>query len=160
MQRTRIWLLTVVLWSAGAALIAAAQAPGPPAVTQIRWQDILRQTPEWYGSHEAVRIADNVLAFQRDEGGWPKNIDMARALTEQDFADILRQKQNDDSTIDNTATWTQLTLLARVYTAKRLQSHKDAFLKGVDYLLNALINSSSLLRYFGGYPIQSVSIDQ
>lgn len=148
MMRTRVWILAVVFCSAGFSGIAAAQASKPASVTQIRWQDVLKQAPEWYGSHEAIRIADNVLAFQRDEGGWPKNIDMARALIEREIADIARQRQSDDSTIDNTATWTQLILLARVYTAKRLQSHKNAFLRGVDYLLNAQYNNGGWPQYY------------
>ena len=148
MQRTRVWILTFVLCAAPTGVIVVAQTSKPAVVPQIRWQDVLRQTSAWYGSDEAVRIADNVLAFQRDEGGWPKNIDMARALTQPDIADIVRQRQNDDSTIDNSATWTQLTLLARVYTAKRLQSHRDAFLKGVDYLLNAQYQNGGWPQYY------------
>jgi hypothetical protein len=107
MKRTRVWILAVALCSVSAAVIVVGQTSKPSAGSQTRWQDILKQTPEWYGSHEAVRIADNVVAFQRDEGGWPKNIDMARLLTEREIADVVKQKQNDDSTIDNTATWTQ-----------------------------------------------------
>ena len=33
----------------------------------------LNQSDEWYGSEEAVRIAENVLLYQRNSGGWPKN---------------------------------------------------------------------------------------
>ena len=101
-----------------------------------------------YGSRDAVRIADNVLAFQRNEGGWPKNIDMARVLTSSEIADVVRQRANDDSTIDNNATWTQLTLLARVYSAARREAHKDAFLKGVDYLLNAQYQNGGWPQYY------------
>jgi hypothetical protein len=92
MKRTLIWILAVALCSAPIGVIVLAQTSKQAAVPQIKWQDILRQTPEWYASHEAVRIADNVLAFQRDEGGWPKNMDMARALMS-GRADVLRQRQ-------------------------------------------------------------------
>ena len=148
MRRIPVWILAVVLCASFAGVIVMAQTSKAPAVSQVRWQDVLRQTSEWYASDEAVRIANNVLAFQRDEGGWPKNLDMAKALTERDTADLVRQRQNDDSTIDNGATWTQLTLLARVFSGKKLQSHKDAFLKGVDYLLNAQYQNGGWPQYY------------
>jgi hypothetical protein len=40
----------------------------------LEWKDCLRQPPTWYGSPEARRIADQVVEFQRESGGWPKTI--------------------------------------------------------------------------------------
>jgi PelA/Pel-15E family pectate lyase len=98
-----------------------------------------------------VRIADNLIVFQRDSGGWPKNIDMAAALSERQRADILKQRTADDSTIDNGATYTQLIFLARVYTTKQLARHKDSFLRGVDFLLEAQYENGGWPQY---YPIK------
>lgn len=86
---------------------------------------------------EALRIADNIVLYQRSSGGWPKNVDMTKPLSDSQRAAILRQKNNNDSTIDNGATYTQLAMLARVYTAQRQERHRDSFLKGLDYLLEA-----------------------
>ena len=88
-------------------------------------------------SAEALRIADNFILYQRDSGGWPKNIDMAKPVSDREKAAILRQKKNNDSTIDNGATYTQLSFLARVYTAQHQERHRESFLKGLDYLLKA-----------------------
>src|SRR5829696_2840470 len=96
-----------------------------------------KQAPEWYAGAEALRIADNVLLYQRSSGGWPKNIDMGKPLDDGDRAALLRQKKKNDSTIDNGATYTQLSFLARVYTAQKQERHREFFLKGVDYLLKA-----------------------
>ncbi|HEY8226507.1 MAG TPA: pectate lyase, partial [Pyrinomonadaceae bacterium] len=74
---------------------------GVTVTAPIRWEDCLKQTPEWYRSEEAARVADNVVSYQRELGGWPKNIDMAVALTEKDRTSLARQKQEDDATIDN-----------------------------------------------------------
>ena len=90
-----------------------------------------------YSSAEALRIADNFLLYQRSSGGWPKNIDMAKPLSESARASLLRDQKKTDSTIDNGATYTQLSFLARVYTAQRQERHRNAFLKGLDYLLEA-----------------------
>lgn len=114
----------------------------------VRWTDILKQQSAWYGSTEAVRIADNVLLYQRDTGGWPKNIDMARLLTELEVPTLVAQKQEIDSNIDNGATYTQLTFLAKVYQGKKLERHKEAFLKGLDYLLKAQYDNGGWPQYF------------
>lgn len=135
-------------------IIAQAQKAGgeTQAAPPVNWKDSLRQKPEWHGSDEAVRIADNLLLYQRATGGWPKNIDMAAPLTEQQRADIIKQKQETDSTIDNGATFTQLIYLARVYTARKLERHKAAFLKGLDYLLKAQYASGGWPQY---YPLRT-----
>ncbi len=84
-----------------------------------------------------LQTADNFLLYQRASGGWPKNIDMSKALSDTQKAAILRQKKNSDSTIDNGATYTQLAFLARVYTAQHQERHRESFLRGLDFLLKA-----------------------
>lgn len=113
----------------------------------ISWTDILKQRLAWYESAEAVRIADNVLLYQRDTGGWPKNIDMARLLAGREVAALVEQKQETDSNIDNGATYTQLTFLAKVYQGKKLERHKQSFLKGLDYLLKAQYDNGGWPQY-------------
>ena len=104
---------------------------------ETSWPEAQKQAPEWYATAEALRIADNVLLYQRESGGWPKNIDMGKPLNDSARASLLRQKKKNDSTIDNGATYTQLSFLARVYTAQKQERHRESFLKGVDYLLKA-----------------------
>lgn len=107
------------------------------AIGTIAWDDAQKKPEEWYGSAEASRIADLVLLYQRNSGGWPKNIDMAKPLSEEDRANLSAKKNDKDSTIDNGATFTQLSYLARVYTAQREERYRESFLKGLDYLLKA-----------------------
>jgi PelA/Pel-15E family pectate lyase len=137
----------------GALRAYAGETPAVPVFNvassaPIRWDDCLRQPAEWYRSAEATRIADNVILYQREIGGWPKNIDMAAMLTERDKAGLARQKLEADATIDNGGTFTQLAFLARVYAAQKQQSYKDAFLKGVDYLLKAQYANGGFPQYF------------
>jgi len=120
-------------------------------VAPIKWHDALKQKHEWYGSNEAVRIADNLIAYQRESGGWPKNIDMAVVLSEKQRSDIAKEKGSDDSTIDNDATYTQLIFLARVYTLKQLPAYRESFLRGLDYLLKAQYRNGGWPQY---YPIR------
>ena len=107
------------------------------AVGTIAWADAQNKPDEWYASVEALRIADNVLLYQRSSGGWPKNIDMAKPLSDSNKSSLLRDQKKTDSTIDNGATYTQLSFLARVYTAQHQERHRQSFLKGLDYLLDA-----------------------
>jgi len=120
------------------------------ASTTIKWHDALRQKAEWYRSDEAVRVADNLLVYQRDIGGWPKNIDMAAVLTDSQRSAIAGEKLTDDSTIDNGATYTQLNYLARVYVARGLARHKESFFKGIDYLFKAQYDNGGWPQYYPG----------
>jgi PelA/Pel-15E family pectate lyase len=113
---------------------AAAEEAKPAGLT---WKECVRQKPPWFGGPEAVRVADNVLLYQRDSGGWPKNLDMAAPLTDKEKAGLAAQKAGTDSTIDNGATRTEMIFLARVFNAGRQERFKEAFLKGLDYLLKA-----------------------
>jgi PelA/Pel-15E family pectate lyase len=105
----------------------------------VAWRNAMRQPAAWYSSIEATRIADNLLLYQRDIGGWDKNIDMALALGPKDRAEIEKEKRDPEahSTIDNDATYTQLRYLARVFTATRNPPLQAAFRRGLDYLLKA-----------------------
>ena len=38
----------------------------------VAWRQCLGQRAEFYATDEAVRIADNVLLYQRDTGAWQK----------------------------------------------------------------------------------------
>ena len=128
----------------------------------ILWDDALDQEPAWYASAEAVRIADNVLAYQDKSGGWPKNIDMARLLGEAE-KDGIRKEQAErgataqNITIDNGATHTQMRYLARVYKRTGFERFKESFLRGVDYLLEAQYNNGGWPQY---YPIREGYYEQ
>ena len=89
---------------------------------------------------EAVRIAENMLLYQRDNGGWPQrypSIDYTRVISDRETARIEGEKKLTDTMLDNGATHTQLQHLARVATATEEERFKAGFLRGVDYLLAA-----------------------
>jgi len=129
------------------AIVSGAQGRENSA-TSIPWKRCLNQRPEFYTTDQAIRIADNLLLHQRDSGGWQKNIDMASVLSEQDKAELRKAKSKNDSTLDNSATRTQMRYLAIVYQATGIERFKDAFLKGLDYVLDAQYDN-------GGWPQRS-----
>jgi PelA/Pel-15E family pectate lyase len=152
-RRITVWAATLVCCLPLAAAVRAQKAEGAAEQSgrpsaPISWRDSLKQSAEWYAGDEAVRVADNVLLYQHEEGGWSKNIDMARVLSEQEKAALLKLKSETGSNIDNGATYTQLAYLARVYTARKLERHREAFLRGLDYLLAAQYENGGWPQYF------------
>ena len=111
----------------------------------ISWRQCLNQQPEFYTTDQAIRIADNLLLYQRDSGGWQKNIEMASVLSEQDKTKLREAKTRNDATLDNSATRRQMRYLAMVYQATGIERFKDAFLKGLNYVLEAQYDN-------GGWP--------
>ncbi len=125
-------------------------ATGRAQTAAVRWQDCLAQRAEWYVGAEASRIAENVLGHQRTSGGWPKNVDMAVVLGERENAELARQTNQNDATIDNGATSTQITYLARVFNATRQARFKAGAMKGIDYLLAAQYDNGGWPQFYPG----------
>jgi PelA/Pel-15E family pectate lyase len=119
-----------------------------PDYRLVSWNDVLEQKPLWYAVDEATRIANQVLLYQRENGGWDKNVDMAAMLTQAEREKLLREKSSTETTIDNGATTTQLRYLAKVVTAKNIEAHKTAFLKGLDFLLGMQYENGGFPQYF------------
>ncbi len=139
MNRTGIRLLLIACCLAVS--VGARQAT-------VKWRDCLRQSPEWYAGAEAIRVAENVLLFQREIGGWPKNTEMAESLSPAKRAEVIDLKEQNDSTIDNSATTTQMVYLARVFNATKQPQFKAGFLKGLDYLLKAQYANGGWPQYY------------
>ncbi len=130
----------------------SAPLPLPPvayAGTNVPWRGVLRQPAEWYGSDDALGLAVNVVGYQTDSGGWPKNLDMtippAQADRSADPGDTL-------ANIDNDATYTQMVFLARVISARNDAYLRAAFNKGFDYLLAAQYPNGGWPQYYPPRP--------
>ena len=46
-------------------------------------------------------IAETLLLYQRDNGGWPKNFEWDDRVDDRKKKELLSQKQRNDTTIDN-----------------------------------------------------------
>jgi len=144
-------IMTVVLTVAFFATTGFAQSS---VGDHISWKRCLGQKASWYSGNEAVRVAENVLLYQRSSGGWPKNTEMAEVLSDDDKAKLRASKSRNDSTIDNGATCSQLRYLVKVYAATGNARFKGAFLKGVDFLLEAQYANGGWPQFYpfrGGY---------
>ena len=68
-------------------------------------------------SQRDLQIAETILLYQRNNGGWPKNFDRDGNLSKEDRNRILSEKDLHDSTFDNGATHSEMKHLAQVYQA-------------------------------------------
>lgn len=98
-----------------------------------------------YEDSQFTKIADNILLFQKNNGGWAKNYDMKAILTSDQIKAVRESKQDENTTFDNGATHSQLTYLAEVYNLTRTEKYKTAFLKGMQFVLEAQYEN-------GGWP--------
>jgi PelA/Pel-15E family pectate lyase len=107
-----------------------------------QYKDWVRLAPKlddaFFSTQEAVRIAENVLLYQQITGGWPKNIYMPAELNKAEQKAVIAAKKDiNESTIDNSATTTEIQYLARTYQATKDNRYKDAVIRGLEYLFKA-----------------------
>lgn len=87
-------------------------------------------------------VADNMLMFQREYGGWPKHyhedkIDYSKVYAEVEKATIIDEAGLNDATIDNDATSKEIKYLLKVYKTSHNKKYLDAAERGIKYLLKA-----------------------
>ncbi|MBN1523817.1 MAG: pectate lyase [Spirochaetales bacterium] len=133
-------------------LFSACVSQEPAPVSQnirpenISIESILMQDAAWYQSKETMRIAENVMIYQLATGGWQKDTDMIRPLSENETRMLLRAGQmNTNSTFDNDATTTQIRFLAKMYNAQPTPKILDSISRGLDFIFTAQYDN-------GGWP--------
>ena len=113
----------------------------------LQWKTVSTgMSKEWYGSDESKAVAESVLLYQRNSGGWPKSPPMHAPLTDVIRGKLKREKNNDTgSTFDNSITTSQMIFLAKMYNNLPDPQYKDAFVKALDYIFKAQYQN-------GGWP--------
>ena len=101
-----------------------------------------------YDESDYTKIADNIILFQRDNGGWPKNYDMRAILTPEQINKVVKTKPMLNTTFDNATTHTHTHYLAKVYTATKIDKYKEAFIKGINFILDAQYSNGGWPQYF------------
>jgi PelA/Pel-15E family pectate lyase len=131
--------------ASGGSLTGGADAGGSSALppgTAVAWTAVNSQPASWYATQAAADVATHIIYYQNADGGWPKNIDMTNQASE----------RSDTSTIDNTATTTQLLFLAKIYGVTKNAPYLEAFMAGLDYLFDAQYEN-------GGWPQVAGAMD-
>jgi len=116
-------------------------------VLEKSWSSITSMNNDaWYASAEAKAVAENVLRYQRNIGGWPKNIQLQKPLSDTQKKELLALKASTEGcTTDNNATTQEMLFLSKIYKQQPDERYKKAFLSGLDYLLEAQYSN-------GGWP--------
>ena len=153
------------------AQVALAQTNGRPTdLTQIDPAPFADNSNHWYGIYdkhniinplpdrpkykptELKNIGDNILLFQKNNGGWSKNYDVFAILTN-DQKDSLKARCNEvNTTFDNGTCYTQIDALAIVYHATNEEKYKKGALAGFGYILEAQYGNGGWPQF---YPLET-----
>lgn len=101
-----------------------------------------------YRPDEVAKIADNILLYQKSNGGWPKNYDMLAILTKDQKEALLAARNEINTTIDNGATYEQVRYLAKAYDLTKNPVTKDGCLRGLDFLLDSQYPNGGWPQFF------------
>ncbi|MBO9619448.1 MAG: pectate lyase [Niabella sp.] len=104
-----------------------------------------------YKPTEVAAIADNILLFQKDNGGWPKNYDMFAILTSPQKTAVAGAKHVLNTTFDNGTGYTQIRALAIAYGTTKDEKYKTGAEKGLRYILSAQYGNGGWPQY---YPLE------
>ena len=104
-----------------------------------------------YKPTELEEIGDNILLFQKDNGGWPKNYDVFAKLTQSQKDSVLIKRTILNTTFDNGTCYTHIAALSVVYNALKKERFKVGALKGIDFILKAQYNNGGWPQY---YPLE------
>lgn len=85
-------------------------------------------------SSDIIGIANNLVAWQNEDGGWPKNIDWLGVLDIDSVKQSLHAN-NRESTLDNKNTWPQIAYLSEAFVKTKNVRYRVAAEKGFRYLI-------------------------
>ncbi|MCR5306571.1 MAG: pectate lyase [Oscillospiraceae bacterium] len=141
-RKTAAALLSAVLTvSLANAVLPAERGKAPVVLTasaaadDYPWSTYLKKSSDWFGSSEAIGVADDCIRYQiQNEGGWRKGM-----ATEQtgDWA---------HSTVDNDATTSQIRILMRVYAKTGQQKYFDCAMRGVECLFKLQYSNGGYMQ--------------
>jgi pectinesterase len=120
------------------------------AQKEQKWVSLINdKESSWFATAEAKEVAENVLLYQRNIGGWPKNIQMQKPLTASEKQNLITLKTDlNEITTDNGATCQEMLFLSKMYAQVPDERYKNAFLSGLDYLLKAQYDNGGWPQFF------------
>jgi len=104
-----------------------------------------------YQPTDIKNIGDNILLFQKNNGGWPKNYDIFAILTDTQKDSVAATKDATNTTYDNGSTYNQIAALATVYSATKNDKYRIAAIKGLDFVLRSQYKNGGWPQY---YPLE------
>jgi PelA/Pel-15E family pectate lyase len=137
----------------GPAPVGPPPAPGTTAVSLEGLADGIKHYRNRHGADYAkyapeqiVEIADNVLLYQRANGGWIENQDPTRILDASERARIVADQARPEISFDNRNVFSQVEYLAAVHAQTSEARYRAAAVRGIEVMLAHQIASC------GGWP--------
>lgn len=93
------------------------------------------RSEERLDTNDIIGIANNLIAYQNNDGGWPKNIDWLAKLSPDSVIAELDEHYR-QSTFDNRNIFPQIEYLSAVFIQTRQLKYKVAAEKGFQYILD------------------------
>lgn len=120
----------------------------PDDYLNLQWKQVATRMPDaWYGSDEAKMVADSVLKYQTEIGGWPKNSGFHNGKVKQE--EMARIKSSGTgATFDNGATLTEMIFLAKIYSKIKNERYRESFMKAFDYIFKAQYPNGGWPQFF------------
>lgn len=159
MNKRRIALATAVIFFCR--ICYAETKPyeiGLPSLSKSRdtWHDYkekdntinLEPNQPCYRPSQIKEIADNILLYQKTNGGWPKNYDMTAILTKEQKEKLIKAKNTKETTFDNGTTYSQIEYIAKAYEVIKAEEYKASCLRGIDFTLSAQYANGGWPQYF------------
>lgn len=141
--------LALSLTTSNAAL-AQGSGKGDKGKKKVNWPTFAKNADDAFmGTAEAARVGDNLLFYQHETGGWPKNMRLQDPLTDNVRKKVDEMKKGKRyATIDNKGTTTEIIYLSRLYNATKDERYLDAVLRGFDYLFKAQYANGGWPQFF------------
>jgi PelA/Pel-15E family pectate lyase len=98
-----------------------------------------------YEPEQVREIAENLLFYQRANGGWPPNFDPLRVLTVEEKRELTAQRGREDTSFDNRATYPVVDYLAQAFTQTGDERYRAAAISGIEFIIKAQYGN-------GGWP--------
>jgi PelA/Pel-15E family pectate lyase len=130
--------------------------PQPFADASHHWYDLYEPTnvifpkpnQPRYQNTQLKEIGDNILLYQKNNGGWPKNYDIFAILNDSQKDSLINAKSVLNTTFDNGTTYTHVAALAQIFSATHDDKYKEAAVKGIDFILSAQYPNGGWPQYF------------
>ncbi|MCU4677376.1 pectate lyase [Catenovulum sp. 2E275] len=90
-----------------------------------------------YKLNQIIEIADNILVYQRSNGGWPENKNPLRIMTDDEIKLQQSLKNSKDTSFDNRNVYPQIRYLAEVYQQTGEEKYKQAAIYGLEFILDS-----------------------
>ena len=101
-----------------------------------------------FASDDVKNIAENILLYQKLNGGWAKNYDMLAILTPEQSEALRNARGGQNTTFDNGATHAQIEYLARAWLKTKDARYADAATRGIDFVLSAQYPNGGWPQFF------------